>query len=158
MSDTQKPKPKTLAELKEELARDYDWGSKNLTDDQTTFLAFCYQSAGLVATAARLSKMSRRNHYYWAKENPDYADAFDDIKEGFKDIAESKIFEHVQNGDKTMLIFFAKTQMKDRGYVERFEHVPASDFDKEFEGKDAAQIANEILELNQKMLNATKGT
>ena len=40
-----------------------------------------------------------------------------------KDAAEALILKKMKDGDTSMLIFYAKTQMKDRGYVERKELV-----------------------------------
>lgn len=37
-------------------------------------------------------------------------------KESMRDIAESKLLENIKLGDNTAIIFFLKTQAKDRGY------------------------------------------
>jgi hypothetical protein len=49
------------------------------------------------------------------------ADAIEQEKELRKDFVEDKMLKRVMEGSDTMIIFFAKTQMKDRGYVERQE-------------------------------------
>jgi len=42
-------------------------------------------------------------------------------REKLKDAAENKIARKIIDGDTTMTIFYAKTQMRDRGYIERQE-------------------------------------
>lgn len=49
-------------------------------------------------------------------------EAFQDEREAFKDTVESIIVKKIrEDEDNTMIIFYAKTQMKDRGYIERSE-------------------------------------
>lgn len=46
-----------------------------------------------------------------------------EAREEMKDIAEGKLFANISKGDNTAIIFFLKTQAKDRGYIERSEVV-----------------------------------
>ena len=46
----------------------------------------------------------------------------EDADESLLDFAESKLVEHINDGDITSLIFFLKTKGKKRGYVERSEY------------------------------------
>lgn len=62
----------------------------------------------------------------WLKEDSDFAEKVEDIKELQKDFAEALILKKMKEGDTTMIIFYAKTQMKDRGYSERLEHTGAN--------------------------------
>lgn len=74
---------------------------------------------GLVSKAARALGVSRATLHGMIGKMPTVAEARYEAKEALKDEAEAKIYEQIQDGNTTMLIFFAKTQMKDRGYVER---------------------------------------
>lgn len=47
--------------------------------------------------------------------------AFSEKKERRKDFVEGKLFSEIKKGNITAIIFFLKTQAKDRGYVERQE-------------------------------------
>lgn len=96
------------------------------------FLFIFGESAGLVATACSKANISRTTYYRWRKEDEDFAQKADDVKELQKDAAEALILKKMKDGDTSMLIFYAKTQMKDRGYVERRELVGK-------DGKDLVQ-------------------
>lgn len=47
--------------------------------------------------------------------------AFTEEKERTKDFVENEFFKQVKDGNMTAIIFFLKTQCKDRGYSERKE-------------------------------------
>ena len=62
------------------------------------------------------------------------------MKELQKDFAESLILKKIEEEDTTMLIFYAKTQMKDRGYTTRTEVL----------GKDGeSQVPKQKIDLGQ---------
>lgn len=95
------------------------------------FLTQLENSFGLVATTCRKAGISRSTYYKWRKEDTDFANKADEVKELQKDAVEALILKKMKDGDTAMLIFYAKTQMKDRGYVERTEVV----------GKDGADLS-----------------
>ena len=66
-------------------------------------------------------KISRETLYRWMNEKPWIAEAIDAETEKTFDWVENKILQKIEAGDVTMTIFFAKTRMKQRGYVERQE-------------------------------------
>ena len=45
-----------------------------------------------------------------------------DEREGLKDFAEGKLMQQIDGGNITAIIFYLKTQAKDRGYIEKVEH------------------------------------
>lgn len=95
------------------------------------FLEQLEKSFGLVATTCRKVGISRSTYYKWRKDDSQFADKADEVKELQKDAVEALILKKMKDGDTAMLIFYAKTQMKDRGYVERTEVV----------GKDGADLS-----------------
>jgi len=84
-----------------------------------------YEAHGLITTAAEKAGIDRRTIYRYKDEFPTVAEAIEEAQERLYDTAESKIFEKIEEGDTTMIIFFAKTRMKHRGYVEKqeIEHI-----------------------------------
>lgn len=51
-------------------------------------------------------------------ENPELREALNQAEEEFGDLVESKIAKHIKEGNVTMTIFYAKTKLKKRGYIE----------------------------------------
>ena len=78
-------------------------------------------SFGVVAHAAKQVGINRTTHYLWMDDDPGYKAAVADLKEYKKDFIESKLIKLINDGDTAATIFAAKTQLKDRGYVERSE-------------------------------------
>ena len=78
-------------------------------------------SFGVVAHAAKQVGIDRSTHYLWMETDPEYKAAYGDLKEYKKDFIESKLIKLINEGDTAATIFAAKTQLKDRGYIERTE-------------------------------------
>jgi hypothetical protein len=95
---------------------------------------------GRVSYACDQVNIARSTHYMWLKDDPEYAQAVEDVKERAIDFVESKLMERVngvtvtkgtnEDGEPivyevppsdTAIIFYLKTIGKKRGYVERQE-------------------------------------
>lgn len=76
---------------------------------------------GIVAHAAAQVGINRVTHYTWLDSDPEYKTAVAELKEYKKDFIESKLIKLINEGDTAATIFAAKTQLKDRGYIERTE-------------------------------------
>lgn len=114
------------------------------------------QTSGIVSSACRSANVSRMTYYRYYNEDPEFKEKADDIKELQKDFAESLILKKMKEGDTTMLIFYAKTQMKDRGYSERKE-ITGSDgenlFPKEIDlGKLTEEQRKLLLSIGEEVL------
>lgn len=53
--------------------------------------------------------------------HPEIVDAIIEIKNNTLDLAETKLIEQIGKGNMTAIIFYLKTQGKERGYIERVE-------------------------------------
>jgi len=78
-------------------------------------------SKGFITQAAKMLGCSRTHLYNLIKKHATVKEALTDAREEMKDFAESKLFAGIKDGNPTLIIFFAKTQMKDRGYTERVD-------------------------------------
>ncbi len=74
----------------------------------------------IMAIAARLD-VHRVTVYRYAKKWKSVENAIKEARELRKDLVEDKMLRRIMDGSDVMMIFFAKTQMKDRGYIERQE-------------------------------------
>ena len=106
------------------------------------FLTQLDNSFGLVATTCRKAGISRSTYYKWRKEDTDFANKADEVRELQKDAVEALILKKMKDGDTAMLIFYAKTQMKDRGYVERTEIVGKDGADLSFAKYDLSKLTD----------------
>ena len=91
--------------------------------EKEAFLVALDGTKGIVRPACRVTGVSPATFYRLYNEDPEFHDKVDDVKELQKDFAEALILKKIEDGDTSMLIFYAKTQMKDRGYTERKEIV-----------------------------------
>ena len=76
---------------------------------------------GNVAAIARKLGVTRSTVYARIKESPTLQKRLEDARQTMLDAAENKLHEAVLGGNLTAIIFFLKTQGKDRGYTERSE-------------------------------------
>lgn len=84
-------------------------------------IAAIKQSQGFVTTAAKKLGISRTQLYNIINKYPTVKEALIDAREEMKDFAEAQLFKNIKDGKETSLIFYLKTQAKERGYVERLE-------------------------------------
>jgi len=82
---------------------------------------------GNISAVARSFGVSRRAVYNFVKDKyPDLWEIVQEQREMWKDDAESELMRQaMEDKNTTALIFFLKTQAKDRGYTERQEHTGA---------------------------------
>jgi hypothetical protein len=88
---------------------------------QTDFLKIFEMNAGLIYLSCKKAKIDPKTYYNWLKSSEEFATAITDVKEGFKDYAEGKLYEEIRNGNLTAIIFYLKCKAKDRGYIDRQE-------------------------------------
>ena len=78
-------------------------------------------SLGIVSTACKKVGIARQTHYEWLQLDASYKAEVKDIKNYAVDFAESQLLQCIKDKKETSIIFYLKTQAKDRGYVERQE-------------------------------------
>lgn len=78
-------------------------------------------SRGFVTEIAKRLGCGRTYVYTLIEKYPTAKRVLQDEREGLKDFAEGKLLEQIKAGNMTAIIFYLKTQGKDRGYVERQE-------------------------------------
>jgi len=101
--------------------------SNKLTAEK--MIAAIEEAKGFVSKACDILECSRQHWYKKLKEFPTVQAKVDEIREKRTDYVESKMMKLIDELNPTMIIFYLKTQAKDRGYVERQEVTGA-------EGKD----------------------
>ena len=81
------------------------------------------KAKGFKTVACTAINLNPRTFRSWMAEDAEFRQAVDDAveiaREYRDDIAEQKLFEQVNAGDTTAIIFYCKTRLKSRGYSER---------------------------------------
>jgi len=85
------------------------------------YIAAIHNSRGLLTHAADALGVTRGAIYQAAKKHPEIQKAIEDARERTTDLAVGKLFQKINEGDNTAILFYLKTQAKKRGYVERQE-------------------------------------
>ena len=78
--------------------------------DKEKFIEIYRKSMGLMTTACEKYGCSRVAIYELIKKDTDFAKRLEEVKERRLDFAESKLFEKINEGDTTSILFFLKTK------------------------------------------------
>lgn len=88
---------------------------------QEMFLQHFRKSHGIVSYACQKVGITRACYYKWRENDPKFREKADEIEEETIDHVESKLYNAIDKGELTAIIFYLKTKGKKRGYVERVE-------------------------------------
>jgi transposase-like protein len=127
---------------------------KRMRKHQKEFLEVLDKAALNISHACKKINISRNTFYLWMRDFPDFKEAVEELQEADKDFVETQIRRKIMDGDTTMLIFYAKTKMKERGYVERHDIGYAG----ENPFIEMMQAASEYFESDEKIDASNKGT
>ncbi len=94
---------------------------QNTENKKARMLELLKAKCGNVSESCAELGITRQLHYYWMKNDAEYADAVAEIDEANIDFAESQLRRAIKDGDTTSIIFFLKTKGKNRGFSERVE-------------------------------------
>lgn len=86
-----------------------------------SFLKQFKVTLGNVSHTAESVNINRVTYYRWRDSDAEFKEAADDIIASVGDFVESKLLKAINEDNITGIIFFCKTKLKDRGYVERVE-------------------------------------
>jgi hypothetical protein len=84
-------------------------------------IAALEKANGYVSAACTALGCSRQHFYVKLREFKTVQQAMDEIREKRTDFVESKMMKLIDAENPTMIIFYLKTQAKNRGYIERSE-------------------------------------
>jgi hypothetical protein len=85
------------------------------------FIEMYKLKAGHIADTCKAFNVDRGCYYDWMAKDPEFKQAIHDADEAKKDWIESMALKRISEASDTMLIFYMKTKLKDRGYIERQE-------------------------------------
>ena len=97
------------------------YSASEIADMKKRFLEKLNENLGIQQPALDAIGISRNVILDWRAKDNEFADAFNAITEKQGDFVESKLLKTIKDGDTTAIIFYCKTKLKNRGYVERHE-------------------------------------
>jgi hypothetical protein len=74
---------------------------------------------GNVLKSCEVAGVSKSSYYNWMKEDPEFAEAVEEVDNVQFDFVQSKLFEQVEEGNTACIIFYLKTKGKKKGYSEK---------------------------------------
>ena len=77
------------------------------------------KAGGFISIACKSLGCTRRTIYNYLEKYPELKEVVADIREHYLDIAEASLIQKVKDGKTPELLFYLKTQGKNRGYVEK---------------------------------------
>lgn len=80
------------------------------------------KNKGILTLVARDLRVTRQTVHNYVNRFPTIAKAVEDERNSLLDMAEGKLFEQVQKGNMTAIIFTLKTLGKSRGYIEHIRN------------------------------------
>ena len=80
------------------------------------------ETQGLIYHACKKAgNISRSTYYRYMREDEEFAQAVEDIKEAQIDYVEGQLIKNISNGRETSIIFYLKSKARDRGYAEKLD-------------------------------------
>ena len=80
------------------------------------------ETQGLIYHACKKAgNISRSTYYRYMREDEEFAEAVEDIKEAQIDYVEGQLIKNISNGRETSIIFYLKSKARDRGYAEKLD-------------------------------------
>ena len=80
------------------------------------------ETQGLIYHACKKAgNISRSTYYRYMKEDKEFAQEVEDIKEAQIDYVEGELIKNISKGKETSIIFYLKSKARDRGYAEKLD-------------------------------------
>ncbi len=96
--------------------------TKETSLKKTMFLKRFEETKGNVSISVKAAGISRRTYYDWREVDPIFYERVLEIIESSGDFVESKLLGKINSNDTTAIIFYCKTKLKNRGYIEGATH------------------------------------
>lgn len=79
------------------------------------------ENRGIVTYAARAAHADPGTFYKYAREDPEFKAAMDQIQETVCDFVEKKLYDNIEHGDSKSIMFYLRCKGVKRGFVEHSE-------------------------------------
>lgn len=76
---------------------------------------------GIITAACAREGIARQTYYNWREADPEFAAKCDESEDTTCDFVENQLLKRIKDEDTAAIIFYCKTKMRNRGYIERKE-------------------------------------
>lgn len=87
---------------------------------QKRMLEALHKTMGVVTPALHSANVSRTQYYKWLKVDKEFKKDVDTLPEIALDFVESRLYQLIDAGNPTSILFYLKTKGKHRGYIEEY--------------------------------------
>ena len=108
------------------------------------FIKCLEETLGIVTAACARAGICKDTYYEWLKADPAFKEKALATNEVVHDFVENQLLTNIKLGDVASIIFYAKTKLKHRGYIERTELTGA--------GGGAIQIEHKLSDVERQLL------
>ena len=95
--------------------------SNKIQHTKKALLEALEKSLGIVTSACKTVGIDRTTFYRYVKDDPKFEKSVKEIENLCFDYVETQLYGLIKDRNPAAIIFYAKTKMKNRGYVERQE-------------------------------------
>lgn len=120
------------------------------TKRKQAFLDALEKSLGIKTPALKACGLVPETVRQWREKDKAFAAKMDGIDAIAGDFVETQLMRKVKGGDTTAIIFYCKTKLKNRGFMERQE-ITGADGKNLFGGKTDDELNQTIEELKRKL-------
>ena len=92
-----------------------------LTKKQKAFLEIFKKNACLVGVSTQKAKIHRNTYYLWMEKSETFKTEVEQAQEEFLDFGEAQLIQLLKEKNPSIVMHFAKTKLRGRGYAERQE-------------------------------------
>ena len=96
-------------------------GGRTVKNRKAAMIQLLIDSFFNIGWCCKQMSMTPRTLSRWRSEDPEFNRACEDERNAIKDEVEVMMQKRIREKSDQVLIFWAKTQMKDRGYIEKSE-------------------------------------
>lgn len=90
--------------------------SEKIAEKKRQVLKVLSVRMGIVSLACEKVGISRQTFYRWKHEDPEFAQAVEEVNERALDLVEGYMFKQIEAGDSRMIMFYLNNRGRRRGY------------------------------------------
>ena len=105
----------------EKSSKDLSRHKAEVAREKQRFLDALSDKSGIVSFACKQTHVNRNTYHYWKNNDPDFAEAVQNIEQEQKEVVEARLLRKIHEGDTRAITFYLERKGKDLGYANSVE-------------------------------------